>query len=76
MTTNPGSPTPRKPLCEIRASDGFGPLSASHRQAARRVCIDASAYWRSNRGDLDSHAPALPAGNEVRNTTSIRTELP
>lgn len=76
MPTDPGSSTPRKHLCEIRASDGFGPLSALHRHAVRKDCIDASAYWRSSRPDLDSHAPALPAGNGVRNTAPVRTPLP
>lgn len=76
MPTNPGSPTPRKDSCEIRASDGFGPLSGPRRQAAHKVCVDASTYWHSERRDLDSHSSTQPASNGVRNTASVRTPLP
>ena len=79
MPTNTGSPTPRKHLCEIRASDGFGALSVTHRQAARNPCIDASTYWRSERHDLhtaDSQAFSLPASSAEGNNGSVRTTLP
>lgn len=76
MPTSDGSPTPRKYSCEIRASDGFGALSVTHRQAERDLCVDASTYWHSEHRDLDSHAPALPACNWERNTASVRTPLP
>lgn len=63
MRANPGVPTPQPRSRELRASDGFGPLSAPveyRRSAACNFCLDASTHWRSENRDRTAPEPSTP----------------
>jgi hypothetical protein len=77
MPTNLATPAPPR-WRELRASDGFGPLYATDRQAACNLC-DAHTYWRSEPRGLDtpdSRSSALPAIDGGRPTASVGSMLP